>query len=148
MARPKGIRNHTETKNRVLRLRLTAREYAQTKQIANATNHNPSEMIRKFINDGLKTPMSKSVLVNCRTSNYLSKPLKSNNNNNNNKLSLSLKDKLSYKESISSDIPSWIDVDSEKYIAKLEEYVARPDADVLIRELYKLELKDLKEKSV
>ena len=38
--------------------------------------------------------------------------------------------------------------DSEKYIAKLEEYVARSDADVLIRELYKLELKDLKEKSV
>jgi hypothetical protein len=42
---------------------------------------------------------------------------------------------------------SWIDVHiSEKYIAKLEEYIQRPDADVLIRELYKLELKDLREK--
>jgi hypothetical protein len=41
---------------------------------------------------------------------------------------------------------TWVDVDSEKYVAKLKEYIARADADVLIRELYKLELKDLEAK--
>lgn len=34
----------------------------------------------------------------------------------------------------------------ERYVAKLEEYVARPDADVLIKGLYELEIRDLKEK--
>jgi hypothetical protein len=145
MARPKGIINHTETKNRVLKFRITAREYAQTTQIAYYTKHSISQILRKFIEDGLDKNRELLKIINCGTINYLSKPLKSYNNNNNNK-GLSPKNKLYHKESISSDIPSWIDVDSEKYVAKLEEYIARPDADVLIRELYRLELKDLEEK--
>lgn len=39
-----------------------------------------------------------------------------------------------------------LEIETEKYVAKLEEYISRPDADVLIRELYKLEIRDLKEK--
>jgi hypothetical protein len=119
---------------------LTAREYAQAKQIANATNHKLAEVLRKSLEDFLTK--NKEVIINCRSKNYLSKPLKSNNNNNN-KQSLSPKNKLTYKESFVSVDAS----DSQKYIEKLEEYIARPDADVLIRELYKLELKDLREKN-
>jgi len=141
MARPKGILSHVETKNKKLDLRLTARQYAKTVQLASYTNHKPSEILRKFITDGLENHKEDFKIINCDTSNYLSKPLKSYNNNNN-KHSLSPKNNLYHKESfIGVDVHT-----SEKYIAKLEEYIQRPDADVLIRELYKLELKDLRDK--
>jgi hypothetical protein len=151
MARQKGIITHIETKNRVIRVRLTARQYAETKQIANATNHKLAEVLRKSLEDFLTK--NKDLIIKCRSSNYLSKPLKSYNNNNNNK-GISLKDKLTYKESISSDIPSdsylsFLEEEClkglrrDRELARLKEYVARADADVLTRELYRLQIRDL-----
>ena len=110
LARPKGTLSHTETKNRCVRLRLTARQFAETKQIANFTNHGLSQIIRKFLEDGLVK--NRETIIKCRTKNYLSMPYFINNNNNNRSKTPAYPfDKLSY----------------EKPIEELIEYIAKED---------------------
>jgi len=73
MVRPKGSLNKTEPKNRAVRLRLTAREYAQTILVARYTNHSINDILRKFVNDGLIQHKEMLKQVNRSTINDIAK---------------------------------------------------------------------------
>ena len=102
MARPKGSISHTETKNKIVVLRVTAREYAQVSLLASATKHHESELMRKFIEDGLfLTADDIQKLrqgINCITSYQLAKRYSGINNNNNSNDPLRPLDNLSYNK--------------------------------------------------
>jgi hypothetical protein len=113
LVRRLGSFNRTEPKNRTLFLRVTAREYAKTRQLANFTNHTVSDLIRKGLNDLLASHAKDLEIINCTASYQSSIPFKMNNiiyNNNKKRRSWFkpkpiLSDKLQYKKSIGSDIP-------------------------------------------
>ena len=105
MGRPFGTITHSETKNRIIRFRLTARQYAQTKQVANFTKHSLSHIVRSYVESGLVK--DKEIIIKCRTSNYLSKPIfvSSSSSLLKRKKWYSQADKLSYKKPLETEPP-------------------------------------------
>lgn len=85
MARLKGSIGRIETKNRVVKVRVTAREYAKTIQLARYTNHTVSEILRKFVEDGIKEHQEDFKNINVVQEDYITKRVFKGNSNSNRK---------------------------------------------------------------
>jgi len=102
MPRPLGSVNKKEPKNRIFRLRVTAREHALLTILAKGTDHSLSEILRSFLENGLQK-RSEDIQklkkkINCGTIYKREERYSSISNSNSNRINkpLSPSDKLDH----------------------------------------------------
>lgn len=158
MVRPKGSLNKTEPKNRSVRLRLTAREYAQIILVAKYTNHSINDILRKFVNDGLIQHKEILKIVNCSTINDIAKRyFHGSSSSSRTRRWTHLLDRSDTKKPLEelevnplTEKPLELKEDQDranKYLSALEETLKKPELSVLVRETLKLQKRDYKEKN-
>jgi hypothetical protein len=135
LPRPLGSVNRKEPKNRIFKIRLTARERAEISILAKGTNHTDSDIGRSFIVTGLQSKKENiqklKQKINCGPFYKREEPYFKNSSSSRINKSLCPSDRLDHKISDVPEEPVFIEEPEDpdramNYLAHLEKAVDNP----------------------